>query len=554
MFKFIVLLPVCLALFLVHTGSVCANVSEGSLRGAPDTLVLCPKKFQAEMERWVNYRVGQGYNVQVIHPAPSSFGIKKQIRDVAKLGALKNVLIVGDCGDHRSAPDALVTTDYVAAQVNVLFGSEPEIATDNTYADLDEDGIPDLTIGRLPADNSDEIKRLTDRIINYEANDKDSSWKRKINLVAGVGGFGKVIDSVIEQTTKQIITDLVPGSYETTMTYGSWNSPFCPDPRRFSEAAIQRFNEGCMFWVYIGHGSRHQLDRIYMPDQSHMILDNESVSKMNCQRGNPIAIFLACYTGATDHPKDCLAETMLRQENGPIAAICGTRVTMPYAMSLLSLEMVHEFFDGNAQTLGELTLLAKQRMVRGSDNNRPYRDMIEGMGKTFSPKPNLLKAETLEHVHLIHLIGDPLLRLKRPRTIKLETPESSLAGKTIKVKGGVPASGNLKVELAYERDRFRHRPPRRRTFDPSDDAFKAYQTTYEQAQDRVCTCISIPVNKGTFEAELPVPSDAVGRCVIRAMLNSDESFALGSCRLDVKKNPAQRSANQQHIEIELEKR
>ncbi|GAG88249.1 unnamed protein product, partial [marine sediment metagenome] len=297
----------------------------------PDTLVLCPLKFHEAMKTWVDYRSRQGHTVSVLAPAPSSLGIKKQIRATADLGALKHVLIVGDSGDHRSAPDELVTTDYVAAKINVRFGSEPEIATDNTYADLNNDGIPDLTIGRLPADSVEEVRRFTKRIIDYESSPSDCNWKRRVNIVAGVGGFGQVIDGLIEQTTKQIITDLIPGGYETTMTYGSWNSPYCPDPRRFSESVIQRFNEGCMFWVYIGHGSRHQLDRVYMPDQSHMILDNETASNMNCRCGNPIAIFLSCYTGATDDPKDCLAETMYRQENGPIAAICGTRITMPYA-------------------------------------------------------------------------------------------------------------------------------------------------------------------------------------------------------------------------------
>ncbi len=557
MLRIIVLLHVGLLSVFLDAGStygiiVSEPVSPVSVSVEPDTLVLCPRKFEAAMKTWVDYRTGQGHTISVLSPAPTPFGIKKQIREVAQKGCLKNVLIVGDSGDHRSAPDSLVTTDYVAAKVNVRFGSDPEIATDNTYADLDDDGIPDLTIGRLPADSVEEIERLTKRIIDYETNVGDLNWQRRINLVAGVGGFGSVIDSLIEQTTKQIITDLVPGGYETTMTYGSWCSPYCPDPRRFSESAIARFNEGCVFWVYIGHGSRHQLDKVYMPDQSHRILDNETVKKMDCQAGNPIAIFLSCYTGATDDPNDCLAETMLRQENGPVAAICGTRVTMPYAMSLLSLEMVHEFFNGDAQTLGELTLLAKRRMVLGSNNNREYRDMIEGMGKTFSPLPKMLKLERLEHAQLIHLIGDPLLHLKRPVKIKIDALETSMAGKKVKINGDVPAAGILKIELSYQRDRLRQRFPRRREFDSSDDSFNDYQETYEQAQNLVCATVVIPVTAGAFETELVIPRNVDGRCVVRAMLNSSAVFALGSQPIEVRKDPTARSAKQK-IEVELKR-
>lgn len=542
MLRTIVLLFVCLA---------CVNSNAHRIKGAsydvstpPDTLVLCPPQFQAAMKKWIDYRVSQGHVIETLTPGVTPFAIKQQIRKVAVGGFLKNVLIVGDSGDARLAPHDLVVTDYIAANVSSRFGSEPEIATDNTYADLDGDGIPDLTIGRIPADSAEEIEQFTERIIKYESPSNQSDWQRRINFVAGVGGFGKVIDGVIEQTTKQIITDLVPGGYETKMTYGSWCSPYCPDPRRFSESVIERFNEGCLFWIYIGHGSRHRLDRVFLPDQSHLILDNAMVPKLKCRSGSPIAIFLSCYTGAMDHPEDCLAETMLRQEQGPIAAICGTRMTMPYAMSLFSLEMVHEFFDGEATTIGELTMLAKRRMVEGSDNNREYRQMIEGMGRTFSPTPKLLKLERLEHAQLIHLIGDPLLRLKRPVKIEIATSSISAPGTKLNVRGTVPADGNLVIELAYQRDRLRERPPRRKDYDSSDESFSVYQKTYEKALDLVCSSKMIAVTKGEFETEIAIPADAVGRCVVRAMLESDELFAIGSTPVEVNRDPKSRSAKQ----------
>ena len=460
----------------------------GRVVGQPDVLVVCPERFQPALGKWIEYRTKQGHSIKVLSPAPTAAGVKDQILKIATGGTLKHVFLVGDSGDAQAQNVDLVPTDYVAAKVNVLFGSEPEIATDHTYVDFDQDGIQDLSIGRLPVDSIAEIERFTERVIKYEADQSgDQQWRRRINLVAGVGGFGRVIDGMIERTTKQIITDLVPAGYETKMTYGSWSSPYCPDPRRFSDSSIERFNEGCLFWVYIGHGTRHRLDKVYMPDQSHEILNSQTVTKLKCRAGNPIAVFLACYTGANDDPNDCLAETMLRQERGPIAAICGTRVTMPYAMSLLSLEMVHEFFEGEAQTLGQLMMLAKRRMVNGSDNNQEYRHLIEGMGKTFNPLPGMLKEERLEHVQLIHLVGDPLLRLKRPEKIELHSPRQVTQGERIEVEGVVDSPGDVTIELAYQRDRLRYRPPRRKDYDSGERSFAQYQETYEQAQKLVWT-------------------------------------------------------------------
>lgn len=499
---------------------------------SPDTLVVCPAAFQRTMLKWCDYREQQGHVIKMVAAPLNVKELKQTIRRFAKSGSLKHVLIVGDVGDQNHLK---VPTDFVKAKVNVLFGSDPEIATDNPYADLNSDGLPDLSIGRIPLDTVVEIDNYIERIIKYESPSHKQQWQRRINFIAGVGGFGSMIDGLIEQTTKTIITDLVPGEYETSMTYGSWCSPFCPDPRRFSEVAISRFNEGCLFWIYIGHGSRTALDRVRMPDRSHLILDNQTVQKLNCVEGSPIALFLACYTGAMDHPVDCLAETMLRQDGGPIAVICGSRVTMPYAMSLLSLEMVHEYFHGDVETLGELTLLSKQRMVKGSANNPKYREMIEGMGQVFSPAPRLLDLERLEHAQLIQLIGDPLLRLKRPDRLELQAKHVPVLGNQIQVSGVSQEAGDLVIELAYPRDRFRERPRRRVNYDPSNESLSEYQRTYEKTHDLVWVTKTISVGAGPFKATLPIPAEIRGACIVRGMLQTADHFSIGSAPIEISK-------------------
>lgn len=519
-----------------------------------DTLVICPPRFQKSMGRWIEYREQQGHKIKLIAPQPRAIDIRQQILNLAgavKSTSLKHILIVGDCGDQNSRRTDLVRTNYITAKVNVRFGSLPEIATDSLYSDLDSDGLPDVSLGRIPCDTEAELETFVDRVVRYESDANQGAWKRRINCVAGVGGFGKMVDGIIEGTTKQILTDLVPGSYQTTMTYGSWASPYCPDPRRFSQEAINRFNEGCLFWVYIGHGHWNQLDRVRMPDARYRILDNQSVERLNCRQGNPIAIFLACYTGASDGRSDCLAERMLRQDNGPIAIISGTRVTMPYALSLMSLEMVHEYFHGNVQTVGELLRMAKIRMARGSDNNPKYRAMIEGMGQAFSPLPKLLKAERNEHIHLVQLMGDPLLRIKRPETIALSAPKFVVAGNKLEVQGTTSGSGKLVVELSYRRDRLKTRMPRRKEYVGTDEAFKEFQAVYEASMDQVCVREEVFVSEsGEFSVELDVPSSASGPCVIQAMLVSESGLSLGSSPIDVKKRLQSRKAELKADEIQ----
>lgn len=513
-------------LLFVFSALFCGNASPPDAQF--DTLVICPAEFQPALKSWVDYRKLQGHRIKVELPADNSYGIRLQVRKAAASGSLKNLVIIGDSSDQRSASSRLVPTDYVKAKVNVKFGSEPEISSDNTYADLDSDGVPDLTLGRITVDTSKELEQFIERIKQYESQANCGEWMRRMNFVAGVGGFGQLVDKMIEQSTKRIITDLIPPSYETSMTYGSWSSPYCPNPHRFSETVIERFNQGCLFWCYIGHGSKRRLDRVMLPDGRCDILDCDSARFLKAKHGSPIAIFLACYTGATDGPEDCLSEEMLRQPGGPIAVISSSRVSMPYAMAVLSLEMMEGYFEGDAKTLGELVLQSKQKLVARPNDPNEYRQLVESMGKAFSPEPGLLEQERKEHVHLMHLFGDPLLRLKKPAEIRLDASDTIQAGEPLVVRGSAPMGGMMTLELCYKRDRFRKRPPRRREYDSSENAFQQYDAVYQETQQLTCWTTRVPIEEGDFEIRVEVPADANGECFVRGMIESNDRFALGA--------------------------
>lgn len=529
--------PLCFFLF--------ASQSQAQLKQhAADTLVLVSSDLQTALAPWVEYRRRQGHKIVIRFAKQTAEQNKKMIAEYAVNNKLQNILLVGDAGDRWLDPRQLVPTSLVPAKVNLLFGSEPKIATDNPYGDLDADGVPELAVGRLTADTPAELTNTVNRIIRYEQESHGQLWQRQINLIAGVGGFSRLIDTIVENTTREIVKELIPAGYQTSMTYGSWTSPWCPDPRRFSETAIGRFNEGCMFWVYCGHGNRDRLDRIMLPDQSHRILDRELVDRLDCRRGSPIAICLACYTGAHDGQDDCLAEHMMRQPNGPVAVICGSRVTMPYAMSVLSVEMMNEFFRGECETLGQLMLRAKQRMAQKPDPENKVRESLDALGATFSPMPKLLDAECKEHLQLMQLIGDPLLRLKRPKTVGLTINNAPKAnsddqlptyssGDSIEISGVANQPGTLLVEIAYQRGRLRYRPKVRGQYDSSDAAFRKIHADYLKSNDSVVMRNHFRVESGDFKSRLTVPAGCKGACDVRVMLLSANDVAIDSVPIRV---------------------
>ncbi len=505
-----------------------------------DTVVVCPKEFVAALNPLLAHRHAQGHRFLYVPNTWSADEIRKSIRTSANSGKLKAILLVGDA-DPAADTDAAVRARCVpahraAAKINVKFGSEPEIGTDNWYADLDDDEVPDLAIGRLPADNSKELTRIVDKILAYETTQSHGLWRQRVNFVAGVGGFGGLLDGVIETSTKKLLTDGIPAAYQTNMTFGSWRSSYCPDPRRFHETAVARHNEGCLFWVYIGHGHPTGLDNVQVPGSRFHIFGCDDCGKLQAENGSPIAIMLACYTAAYDRGTDCLAEDMLRTPGGPVAIYGGSRVTMPYGMAVMSSEMLDEYFKNKPATIGEAILQTKRRMVMPIDeknaHERPNRVLLNALASLLSPAPATLAQERQEHLHLFNLMGDPNLRLAYPQEVKLELQGTPTPGKPLDFIAESPFAGRVTIELLARRDIFKVHAPSRDHFDPSNAGLAAWQAVYEQANDQVWVRKVVdtqPTDAGIVKLteQLQIPPEARGPAHVRVFVEGPQGHAVG---------------------------
>lgn len=546
--KLLFLITVWLALSAV-------GLSGAEIRSA-DTLVVCPAEFRPALQPWLDHRTAQGHVCLTVAPEDNPDALRATIRRIAlSSGAprktldqrptpsgIRNLVLIGDSHPLAALDSRLrartVPTKLLPAKVNVLWGSEPELATDNWYADLDDDRVPDLAVGRLPVDTPAELEQLVRRIIAYETKAPVGSWRHKINFVAGVGGFGGLTDSLLEATTRRFLTEGIPAAYATTMTYGSWQSPFCPDPRRFHDAAVERFNEGCVFWIYIGHGHSRGLDRVHTPGGAFHILDANDAAKLQAGNGCPIALFLACHVGSFDLPRDCLAEEMLRSEGGPIAILSGSRVTMPYAMAVFGDGLMNEFFQARRETLGEIFLHAKRWLAQKVDPEHvaavnKNRAMLEMLARGISPSPDLLDEERLEHVQLFNLLGDPLLRLPHPAALELETPATVYAGDSLRVVGRSPTDGVCHLELVCRRDAWKRNLTTRPKFDPRPESLIEFMETYRVANDPLWLARQVRCDGGQFEIEFAIPPEAKGHCHVRAVVETDRQYALGASNVFV---------------------
>jgi hypothetical protein len=323
---------------------------------------------------------------------------------------------------------------------------------------------------------------------------------------------------------------------------------------KLREAYIDRINGGGLFWVYIGHGAVNHLDYMQAGNAWLPIGEPDDAGRFRIRSRPPIAIMLACFTGAYDANVDCFAERLLAQESGPVAVIAGSRVTMPYGLSQLASEMINGCFRDRIETLGEVVHQAKRRVWiddAHADQEPPtasreqasgridirqrYRKIITDMATALNPGEHDLLAERREHVRLMNLLGDPLLKIPYPETIQIEVSDSLEPGSAAQVRGSTSLGGKLVIELALVRDRLPEGVVPLSSYDGSPAQLEQMQTTYDTANDLRISRYEQIVAPGEFLATIDVPSDVKGRCVISAYVYGNDRWAVGSQRVTVRK-------------------
>ncbi len=136
---------------------------------------------------------------------------------------------------------------------------------------------------------------------------------------------------------------------------------------------------------------------------------------------------------------------------------------------------------------------------------------------------------------MFHLLGDPLLRVRRPASASVSAPSSAAAGETIQVHLDSPIAGNGRWELACQRGRLRFAPQTRSSQEKQDEQQQcAWDQEYHQAnRDTWChTDQNFP--QGKSELTVTIPSEARGLCQLRFFVANGGQSVLGAAPVFVR--------------------
>jgi hypothetical protein len=276
------------------------------------------------------------------------------------------VLLAGDStydplARQSETPEAYLPSPFV----DTVYGGET--VSDNVVADLDEDGYPDVALGRLPARSPEQLEIYIRKLLAYVNNPDAGTWRQRVLLAAD----GQ--EELFRQHSERLRDDL-PAEVEALTVY----------PEAASEAInemLPQLNEGSLVVNYVGHGSVQQWGK----DQ---LLTVEHASTLTNGNRLPIYINMTCLAGLFSHPKqESLAETLLwAPEGGAIAAVAPTSLTLPTNQTQLNETLLQELFSAERPTIGEALDRAKRTVVLNSANDHDI-------------------------VATFNLLGDPALRL-----------------------------------------------------------------------------------------------------------------------------------------------
>jgi hypothetical protein len=474
------------------------------LEAGGDYVIVCASRFRKTIEPLANARANEGFTPVTVEARSlyDAFGagratpaaIKAFLVEAHARWKIKPrfLLLVGDAdfdvaflSEKETIPAFLTRTAYNGAT-----------ATDAPFGDLDDDGTPEIAVGRLPVRTPEDLLVVVRRLVAADSA-PSGLWRRRAEFFAGEGRFGPMVDKLIETVVGNLVAKEIPPQFSVGMTYGNPRSAWYWPAPSFNDAVIDAFNRGSVFFTYVGHGYPEGCDRVEYGGRRYPILSSPDVSRLDAGGRSGLVALIACSTGRFDDPeRDCLAEKLLVKEGGPLAVLASSRISHPFANALLGQGLVKSAFDPEKR-IGEIVIDAKRRMIAES----------KGMLATLA-RPHLSKAVDLDplvrdHVSLYNLFGDPASRIPFARPLEgLEAPDTAAAGAkfAVAVKHGA-TSGDAVLFL----ERPRAALLKSKGGEPDDEA--GVKKRHAAANDVEVARVEGKVESGSWTAEITAPAD-----------------------------------------------
>lgn len=310
-------------------------------------IIITHPDFLDSVQRLADYRASHGLSVEVVNV--------QHVYDVFNYGRMSPqairdflthtfwnwqssyVVLVGDgTFDPRTYRSDSAPT-FIPPYLAMVDPDLGETAADNFYvAFVGSDPMPDMYLGRLPAESPADVTAMVDKIIDYESAPADSGWNRNVlfvsdDLKGGGGAFYNYSNAIADGTSAYNgeMVNLLPDAYEKERLY----LPFdCATGDACREDLVSLINRGTLLISYVGHSAKE-----YWAEEN--ILNLAAVSQLNNEY-YPIMLPMTCLEGyyhEAEKGRMSLGEALVRRANGGAIA--------SWSSSGLGLASGHDYLE-----------------------------------------------------------------------------------------------------------------------------------------------------------------------------------------------------------------
>ena len=314
-----------------------------------DFLIFSPRDFFPALSPLKSLRESQGYHVALVDIEDVydefNFGNKspqavKDFLAFAKANwqlAPRFVLFVGDASYDAKNYFGAGSIDVVPTKL--LDTAFLETASDDWFADFDNDGVAGMAVGRLPVHNASDVSSIVAKLLRYEGTEP----AKETLLVADAND-----EFNFEQATDEL-RELLPSNLRVEEIKRGQLDAATAKAQLF--AAL---NRGQKLVNYNGHGSLNLWRGNLLTASEARALNNNTL---------PVFVLMNCLNNYfQDAMSDSLGEALLKSERGGAVAIwASSGLTSPQILVTMNQEFYRLLFSPNlkAETLGETIRQAK---------------------------------------------------------------------------------------------------------------------------------------------------------------------------------------------------
>ena len=309
--------------FLNYTGLRSTPVTEEG-----DILVICPENFMEAMQPYVDWKIRNGYNTEMVTVTAAgnnANAIKTYITNYYNEHNLAFVVIVGD---NAQFPTPTVSGDKADNHFTLIVG---------------DDSYPDIILGKISAENVAQVETQVQRFIEYEQNPPETSHFPSFMGLAssqGPGDNNEYDYTHIRNIDNKLLNYTYTSGYELFEgSQGGLDASGNPTAAMVSTGV----NNGVGIISYCGHGD------VQMWVTSSF--NNNNVNSLTNVGKLPFILSVACVNGEY-HTGTCFAEAWLRAtHNGqPSGAVgfTGSTINQPWNEPMCAQDAMIDLLVGTS--------------------------------------------------------------------------------------------------------------------------------------------------------------------------------------------------------------